>query len=861
MRPTLAAESLKANLTQYLTTTFGLTDGAMRSGLAAFLTHPEQGIFRGAYIRIRTPFRLATDDWRQHLEWAPGGDWTPYGHQAKAFARLSTLRSAAQPTLVTTGTGSGKTESFLIPILDHCRRARRSGKAGVKAVLLYPMNALATDQTERIDKLLREEPDLADVTAGLYIGDVPAFDYKRVLNKRPEIRRNPPDILITNYKMLDLLLQRPDDLPLWANADLAYVVLDEFHSYDGAQGTDVAMLLRRLAAVAAGGTAEQPLGAICPVATSATLGSSKHSADAADAIRAVAAQVFGTTFDDESVVGEDRYRPDEFIGEVDYGLPIPHPKDLAAIPDPALQPEALVRIARAVLGSDDIDPVVLGRGLRHHKLTQAVLAVLDGRPRTPVEILDYLPRRGAGPDWGRPSRRSPRCGGRPGPVHRAAVGGPQPRQAPHAAAQHRNTPVGTPGVTASPRGQCHTGLRLVRRAATRPGCRTGRGRPGGGRRAADPVARQPLPPLRTVGLDGVLPGEGPAGPQRRPGPDLPGRYHQGEAAAACLHRGHPHRGGPAASGTARPGRRPARAAVRPGQRRRSRAAQRRRVRALRPAGQRRRRRRPVPGLRDRPGHPLHRCRSRLAGVRGGDEPVHRRRAGRAGTQDAAVQRFRAGRRLPGRVRGQPRLHLLAAGTARRPAHAGRVDRAQRGDRPGDHRRGRRGRARHRGAAGPARPARRGRAARRRARRHPGGVAAHRAAARVRDHHGVRSTRPVRPYPRTHPHRRGGGPARRPGRGRHPLPRRADQLTDPRAARDAEPGTVHRPRARPVGAAASAGRGPPRLVRQVSALGRAAVGDLGRPSGRHAGIRARPVRTAVRRDRLDAEQLGVPGYWP
>ncbi|GAA1801279.1 DEAD/DEAH box helicase [Luedemannella flava] len=403
----MAAESLKANLTQYLTTTFGLTDGAMRSGLAAFLTHPEQGIFRGAYIRIRTPFRLATDDWRQHLEWAPGGDWTPYGHQAKAFARLSTLRSAAQPTLVTTGTGSGKTESFLIPILDHCRRARRSGKAGVKAVLLYPMNALATDQTERIDKLLREEPDLADVTAGLYIGDVPAFDYKRVLNKRPEIRRNPPDILITNYKMLDLLLQRPDDLPLWANADLAYVVLDEFHSYDGAQGTDVAMLLRRLAAVAAGGTAEQPLGAICPVATSATLGSSKHSADAADAIRAVAAQVFGTTFDDESVVGEDRYRPDEFIGEVDYGLPIPHPKDLAAIPDPALQPEALVRIARAVLGSDDIDPVVLGRGLRHHKLTQAVLAVLDGRPRTPVEILDYLPRRGAGPDWGETFKKEP----------------------------------------------------------------------------------------------------------------------------------------------------------------------------------------------------------------------------------------------------------------------------------------------------------------------------------------------------------------------------------------------------------------------------------------------------------------------
>lgn len=406
MRPTLAAESLKANLTQYLTTTFGLTDEAVRNGLAAFLTHPEQGIFRGPYVRIRTPFRPATGEWRQHLEWAPKG-WTPYGHQAKAFARLSTLHTPAQPTLVTTGTGSGKTESFLIPILDHCQRARRAGTRGIKAVLLYPMNALASDQTDRIDRFLREEPDLGDVTAGLYIGDVPAFEYKRVLNKRPEIRRNPPDILITNYKMLDQLLQRPDDLPLWADADLAYVVLDEFHTYDGAQGTDVAMLLRRLAAVAAGGNAVRPLGTMCPVATSATLGSSRHSADAADAIRAVAAQVFGTAFDNDSVVGEDRYRPDEFIGDVDYGMPIPHPRDLATIPDPALEPEALLRLAHAVLGDGNIDPAVLGRGLRRHKLTQAVLAVLDGKPRTPVEILEFLPRRGAGPDWGETFKKEP----------------------------------------------------------------------------------------------------------------------------------------------------------------------------------------------------------------------------------------------------------------------------------------------------------------------------------------------------------------------------------------------------------------------------------------------------------------------
>ncbi|MFD0782430.1 DEAD/DEAH box helicase, partial [Micromonospora azadirachtae] len=246
MRPTIAADTLRRTLTQYLTTTFGLTEDGVRQGLEGFLSHPEQGIFRGPYLRIRTPFRPAEGDWRACLDWAPT-DFTPYLHQAKAFARLSTRGKAAEPTLITTGTGSGKTESFLIPVLDHCRRQRQQGKAGVKAILLYPMNALATDQTNRISELLAD-PALSQVTAGLYIGDVAAYEPPRVMVKRSEMRRTPPDILITNYKMLDLLLQRADDLPLWEGAEPAYVVLDEFHTYDGAQGTDVAMLLRRLAA-------------------------------------------------------------------------------------------------------------------------------------------------------------------------------------------------------------------------------------------------------------------------------------------------------------------------------------------------------------------------------------------------------------------------------------------------------------------------------------------------------------------------------------------------------------------------------------------------------------------------------------
>jgi ATP-dependent helicase YprA (DUF1998 family) len=403
MRPTIAADTLRRTLTQYLTTTFGLTDEPVRRGLEAFFTHPEQGIFRGPYLRIRTPFRPAPDTWRSTLDWAPA-DLEPWLHQAKAFARLSTVGKAAEPTLITTGTGSGKTEAFLIPILDHCRRARLRHGPGIKAILLYPMNALAADQTKRIDELLTNNAELHQVTAGLYIGDVAAVEYPRVLTKRSEMRRNPPDILITNYKMLDLLLQRVDDLPLWEGAAPAYVVLDEFHTYDGAQGTDVAILLRRLAAALNLDTPERPLGPICPVATSATLGSG-GGRDSGTAIREVAEQVFGVPFPPDSLIEEERYEPAEFISRQDYELPLPDPEVLAAVDarDPA---EANDRLAELLLGQIPPDRGRLGELLRTHPLTKALLDALGPAPRTFEEVIEVLPRKNA-IGWGSAMKTRP----------------------------------------------------------------------------------------------------------------------------------------------------------------------------------------------------------------------------------------------------------------------------------------------------------------------------------------------------------------------------------------------------------------------------------------------------------------------
>jgi ATP-dependent helicase YprA (DUF1998 family) len=405
MRPTLAAEELRQTITQYLTTTFALDDEPTREALDAFLNDPVAGIFRGPFLRIRTPFRLADAGWRRRLEWAPEG-FKPYRHQAEAFARLSTLDGPARPTLITTGTGSGKTESFLIPVLDHCRRARRAGRPGVKAVLLYPMNALATDQALRIGQRL-EDPALVQVSAGLYIGDTPDNAFERVATDRSWMRKNRPDILITNYKMLDLLLQRVEDEPLWRDADLAYVVVDEFHTYDGAQGTDVAMLLRRLAAAVGASEPGRPLGRICPVATSATLASNTgNDAEAVRDLLAVAEQVFGVGFTADAVLGEVRYRVEEYVDEIDYQLPLPTPQELAALPDPADDPSALAAIARTVLGEPVTDPLELGRRLRRHILTSAVLTVLSGGPADLAGMLAKLPRHGAYV-WGSAVRTHP----------------------------------------------------------------------------------------------------------------------------------------------------------------------------------------------------------------------------------------------------------------------------------------------------------------------------------------------------------------------------------------------------------------------------------------------------------------------
>ena len=156
-------------------------------------------------------------------------------HQTEAIQ----VARAGYNYVLTTGTGSGKSLVYIIPIVDHVLRYG-SGR-GIQALVVYPMNALANSQAGELEKFLcHGYPDgKGPVTFARYTG-------QETDEQKQQIIANPPDILLTNYVMLELILTRPQEKPLIAAArHLRFLVLDELHTYRGRQGADVAMLVRR----------------------------------------------------------------------------------------------------------------------------------------------------------------------------------------------------------------------------------------------------------------------------------------------------------------------------------------------------------------------------------------------------------------------------------------------------------------------------------------------------------------------------------------------------------------------------------------------------------------------------------------
>ncbi len=233
--------------------------------VAEGLLHPEcERIFR---------FGKSTDG-------APGTALMLHRHQEEAI-RIAKRRESY---VLTTGTGSGKSLAYFIPIIDDVLRRRASGGAkGISAIVVYPMNALCNSQLEELEKYLRlgygkgAEP----VRFARYTGQESTDD-------RTALAANPPDILLTNYVMLELMLTRhssPDPQVVEQAKGLRFLVLDELHTYRGRQGADVAMLVRRVR--------DRTNSELLCVGTSATMTTEGSAEERSRAVARVASRLFG----------------------------------------------------------------------------------------------------------------------------------------------------------------------------------------------------------------------------------------------------------------------------------------------------------------------------------------------------------------------------------------------------------------------------------------------------------------------------------------------------------------------------------------------------------------------------------------
>lgn len=341
MQPFKLASTVTDDYARYIRTSFPVLDKELWKQFDHKI-RSESLLWRGPYISLTRKFKpgpqldalvsegilhqKVADIFRPQFS-------TVFAHQDSSLRRLR----EGKHTIVATGTGSGKTEAFLLPILDYI--VRNPGEKGSKALIIYPMNALANDQLNR----LRARLSHTGITFARYTGDTPYTDddmkkpkptllspgeqWTKDCGKIPPeekwsrraIREEPPDILITNYSMLEYLLVRNEDQKIFRPhgkpSVLRYLVLDEIHTYVGALGCEIACLIRRLKEH----TGRCGGGLIC-IGTSATVqgtngsGSGSPDSDTEEGVLRFASELFAEEFDNDGLVGEE-YVPRKIEGQ------------------------------------------------------------------------------------------------------------------------------------------------------------------------------------------------------------------------------------------------------------------------------------------------------------------------------------------------------------------------------------------------------------------------------------------------------------------------------------------------------------------------------------------------------------------
>lgn len=349
--PISAAGNIKDEYIGYISTLFHISDKEYAEQFVSALQE-EGAVSKGPYLDVSDSYKTG----KSLAQLIEEGEVSPllrtlegtipdgekelqinrglYLHQEQALRKTNQGRNL----IVTTGTGSGKTECFMIPIINHLLREAEDGRltSGVRAILIYPMNALANDQMKRLRNLLKSYPD---ITFGVYNSstkqntqegiaeygkiykDANGFPLKPLKNElisRDQMQQDPPHILVTNYAMLEYMLLRPKDDLVFSGADLRYLVLDEAHIYRGATGMETSLLLKRLKA-----RISNPAKVI-HILTSATLGGR----EANDDIVRFADTLCNARFRSEDIIRSQSAEPSYDDPAVD--VPLPMFADLAA---------------------------------------------------------------------------------------------------------------------------------------------------------------------------------------------------------------------------------------------------------------------------------------------------------------------------------------------------------------------------------------------------------------------------------------------------------------------------------------------------------------------------------------------------
>ncbi|MEE8817202.1 MAG: DEAD/DEAH box helicase [Lachnospiraceae bacterium] len=318
-----------------------------------------------------------------------------YRHQENAIRKCR----AGNNVVVSTGTGSGKTESFLMPVLSELAAEDEAGRLtpGIRALLIYPMNALANDQMERLRELLQNYPA---ITFGSYTGQTEnkesaARAEYRKLNKgreplpnelisRERMIETPPNILITNYAMLEYLMVRPRESSFFSGKyaqDWKFIILDEAHVYKGSTGIEVSMLLRRVKGCL-------PVSRLQYILTSATLGSEDQNQEVAD----FATRLCASEFKEENVIRASRMVPDrKEESETRRNMEEYHALAQAIQNDDADEIARILnqRLKKRVLADDDLHDVIYDYVLKDGNYW-AVRELLKENPHTVGYLASHM---------------------------------------------------------------------------------------------------------------------------------------------------------------------------------------------------------------------------------------------------------------------------------------------------------------------------------------------------------------------------------------------------------------------------------------------------------------------------------------